>query len=56
MFISNSKVGEDSVILYKVIKTIRQINSALSNNYDRFSIINSEIDKLGGLNTLTKSR
>ena len=31
MFISGQKVGEDSNILYKVLKSIRQINNALTN-------------------------
>ncbi len=41
MFISGSRVGEDSTILYKVLKTVRQINSALTNSADRFSGVSS---------------
>lgn len=31
MFIAGQKFGEDSNILYKVLKSIRQINNALTN-------------------------
>jgi hypothetical protein len=39
MFISGQKVGEDTDILYKVLKTIRQLNDALSNNPDRPDVL-----------------
>jgi hypothetical protein len=34
MFIAGQKIGEDTTALYKVLKTIRQINMALNNSTD----------------------
>jgi hypothetical protein len=37
MFISGQKIGEEDVVLYKVLKNIRQINNALNGIADRQS-------------------
>lgn len=57
MFIANNGLGEDSTALYKVLKSIRQINAALSNGTDnRFSATsNSDVDRMTGTSILGRS-